>query len=259
MDDTTLDKPYARRVDLVSHHWSGKHGAVVRGISLVTAVWSDGGTVLPIDYRVYSPESGATKNDHFRAMLAAASARGLAPRCVLFDSWYASLENLRHVRGLGLAFLTRLKSNRLVRVNRGELLPLSRQPVAASGTAVWVPGYGELRVFRATARDGGPEYWATNEVGMTDLTRCGLAQESWAVETYHRGLKQHAEVEKCRARLARSQLNHIGLAIRAFVRLEWHRWTTGVSWFEAKISIAREAVRAYLAAPRYTLPRAATA
>lgn len=80
VDDTTLDKPYARRMDLVTPHWSGKHKAVVRGINLVTAVWYDGGRLLPVDYRVYHPAGdGKTKNDHFADMLRAAHARGLCP------------------------------------------------------------------------------------------------------------------------------------------------------------------------------------
>ena len=96
IDDTTLDKPYARRMDLVTAHWSGKHEAVVRGIDLVTAVGYDGGRVLPTDYRVDRPgDDDKTKNDHFRDMAAAAHARGLKPRCVLFDGWYASLETPR--------------------------------------------------------------------------------------------------------------------------------------------------------------------
>ena len=53
--------------------------------------------------------------------------------------------------------------------------------------------------------------------------------------------------------------NHVGYALRSFVRLEHHRFTTGVSWFEAKWGIVRDAVRAYLANPVYTLPKAATA
>ncbi len=260
VDDTTLDKPYARRMDLVTPHWSGKHKAVVRGINLVTAVWYDGGRLLPVDYRVYHPEAdNKTKNDHFADMLAAARARGLRPRCVLFDGWYASLDNLKLVRGAGWTFLTRLKGNRLVRVDRGDALPVSRQDIAAGGTTVWLPGYGELKVFRVTAPDGGADHWATNDPGMTALGRHGLAQEAWAVKVYHRGLKQHTEVEGCQARLARAQLNHIGLAVRAFVRLEWHRWTTGRTWFEAKHQIIRAAVRRYLKDPRITLPPPATA
>ena len=47
--------------------------------------------------------------------------------------------------------------------------------------------------------------------------------------------------------------NHIGLALRAFLRIDRHCFTTGISWFEAKASIIRDAVRAYLAQPIYTL------
>nr|WP_204248404.1 hypothetical protein [Hymenobacter sp. PAMC 26628] len=36
LDDTTLDKPYARYMGLVTRHWSGKHHAVVQGINLLT-------------------------------------------------------------------------------------------------------------------------------------------------------------------------------------------------------------------------------
>src|ERR1700685_449079 len=31
LDDSTLDKPYARKMDLVAWHWSGKHHALVKG------------------------------------------------------------------------------------------------------------------------------------------------------------------------------------------------------------------------------------
>jgi hypothetical protein len=51
----------------------------------------------------------------------------------------------------------------------------------------------------------------------------------------------------------RPQRNHIGLAIRAFLRLEQHFFTTEVSWYEAKARIIRGAVRAYIANPMYYL------
>ena len=79
------------------------------------------------------------------------------------------------------------------------------------------------------------------------------------IEEYHRGLKQFAGVERCQARAARSQRNRIGCAIRAFVRLEYHRFTTGVSWFAAKWGIVRDAVRKYLGQSLYKLPEPSTA
>ena len=52
LDDSTLDKPYAKKMGLVGRHWSGKHKRVVWGINLISLVWSDGDRTLPVDYRV---------------------------------------------------------------------------------------------------------------------------------------------------------------------------------------------------------------
>jgi len=53
LDDSTLDKHYAKKIDLVTRHWSGKHHAVVRGIHLTTLLWTDGDRHIPCDYRLY--------------------------------------------------------------------------------------------------------------------------------------------------------------------------------------------------------------
>jgi hypothetical protein len=258
LDDSTLDKPFATKMGLVTRHWSGRHHQVVRGINLLTLLWTDGDQLLPCDYRLYErPHDGLTKNDHFRQLLAAARARGFQPRGVVFDGWYASLENLKAVRDSGWVWLTRLKSNRLVNPDRQGLRPVGQVPIAASGTVVHLQGYGLVKVFRIVAPDGDTQHWASNDLGMDALTRLSLAELSWGIEEYHRGLKQHCGAERAQVRAARAQRNHIGCAIRAFVRLEYHRFTTGVSWFEAKFRIIRHAVRAYLAQPVYRLPATA--
>ncbi len=73
------------------------------------------------------------------------------------------------------------------------------------------------------------------------------------IETDHRGIKQFCGVERCQARSEKAQRNHIELALRAFLRLEYHCFVKGISWFEAQTSIIREAGRVYLAHPIYTL------
>src|SRR3954465_10032043 len=40
LDDSTLDKPYARQMGLVCWHWSGKHHGGVKGINLLTLLWT---------------------------------------------------------------------------------------------------------------------------------------------------------------------------------------------------------------------------
>src|SRR5438309_3347439 len=61
LDDSTLDKTYARQIEMVGWHWSGKHRAVVRGIDLISMVWTDGDRTIPCDYRLYDkPRDGLT-------------------------------------------------------------------------------------------------------------------------------------------------------------------------------------------------------
>lgn len=256
LDDSVLDKPYSRKIELVGRHWSGKHHAVVQGIDLVSLVWADGDRIVPCDYRIYHDKKEATKHDHFRDMIDVAHTRGFRPECVLFDSWYASLESLKHLRDKGWRWLTRLKANRLVNKDRQGERPLSRTEIAEGGTEVWLKGYGLVKVFKIVATDGDVGYWATGDLSMTDLDRRRLAEWSWAIETYHRGIKQHAEAERCQSRSARAQRNHIGMAVRAFLRLDWHFYSTGISWVQAKASIIWDAVRAYLAKPFIRLPTA---
>jgi putative transposase len=258
VDDTTLDKPYARKIELVHRHWSGKHHAVVDGINLITLVWSEGESLIPCDWRVFDkPNDGITKNEHFAAMLLTAHARGFVPECVLFDSWYASIDNLRLIRDRGWRWLTQLKSNRLVNPDRTGNRAVRDCAIAETGTVVHLKDYGMVRVFRIVTPAGDTEYWATNDLAMDEGERVKYAEFAWGIEVYHRALKQECGVERAMVRTGRAQRNHIGMAIRAFVRLEWHRLRTGIGWKLAKEGIIRHALRSYLARPWYTLPASA--
>jgi hypothetical protein len=261
LDDSVLDKPYARHMGLVGRFWSGKHKRVVQGIDLVTLLWTDGDVLWPCDYRLVDPADGKakTKNDHFRDLLAVAKGRGLAPRCVVFDAWYSGKDNLKAIRGHGWTFLTQVRSNRRVNLDRQGNRPVRDWPLAASGTVVHLEGFGLIKVFRIVATNGHTEHWITNDLGMDEGTRLAYAEQAWGIEEYHRGLKQYCGVERAQVRHPDAQRNHIGCALRAFVRLEYHRFTTGVSWLAAKLGIVREAVRSYLAQPLYRLPEPPTA
>jgi hypothetical protein len=253
VDDSTLDKFYARMIELVTRHWSGKHHRVVQGINLISLLWTDGEAHLPCDFRVYDKSHDhLSKNDHFQAMLTTAAERGFQPCLVGFDSWYASLKNLKLVRAFEWHWLTQLKANRLVDLERTGNRPIREVWIPSHGLIVHLKGYGLIKVFKVAAPDGSIEYWATNDLTMT-LEQCAdNALQMWRIEEYHRGLKQFCGIERAQHRSATAQRNHIGLALRAFFRLEVHRLRTGVSWFEAKTAIVREAVRAYLAHPLYT-------
>jgi hypothetical protein len=252
IDDTTLDKQYARVMELVTRHWSGKHHRVVMGINLITLLWTGGDDHWPCDFRIYDKlNDGFSKNDHFAAMLTTAAKRGFKPELVAFDSWYASLENLKLVRSWKWHWLTQLKSNRLVDPDGSGNRPISDLLIPRHGAVVHLKGYGFIKVFKIVALNGDIEYWATDNLTMTIWQCADYADYSWQIEEYHRGLKQFCGVERAQHRSGVAQRNHIGLAIRAFLRLESYRIRTGVSWFEAKASIVRDAIRTYLTHPLY--------
>jgi hypothetical protein len=249
-----LDKFDAKKMELVTRHWSGKHGRVVQGINLITLLSTQGDRHIPLDYRFDEKSvDGATKNRHLRSMLKTARERGLVPACVVFDSWYSSLENLKLIRSYSWIWLTRLKRNRHVNPDNTGNRPLSDLNISPTGTVVHLKGYGFVKVFKIVTPDGDIDYWATNDLNLEQLQRLHLPEFAWAIEEYHPGLKQCCGAERAQVRSSRAQRHHIGLAIRAFLRLELHWFSTGISWFDAKLSIVREAIRAYLTAPRYSL------
>ena len=278
LDDTTLDKPYSQKIELVSRHWSGKHGRVVNGINLLSLVWTPGYSleqyllkitekstekitekspssdsipmpaVVPCDFRVYDVNADAngvhhTKNDHLKAMLLKAKERGFTPEYVAFDSWYSSLDNLKFVRSLQWHFLTRLKSNRLVNPDKTAHVEVASLRVPSEGQVVWLKGFGLIRLFQKQRDNGDVEQWATNDLEMTQDTWKRFALSCWSIETYHRGLKSCCGVEKAQVRSATGQKNHLLLALRAFLRLENQRLQTGFSWYQTKLQPIRNAIR----------------
>ena len=92
-DDSLIEKPYSRKMELAGSFYSGNHHNLMVDIPLVNLLWSDGSKFRPVDYRVYrKDENGKTKNDHYLDMLKRAKKRGMDPVYVLMDSWYGSVK-----------------------------------------------------------------------------------------------------------------------------------------------------------------------
>ena len=252
IDDSTLDKPYSHQIELVTRHWSGKHHRVVQGINLISTIWTDGSAIVPVDFRIYHPDKdGKTKNDHFRDMLRAAKEREFQPGCIIFDSWYASIDNLKLIRSLTWHWCTRLKSNRLVNPDDSYNRNVSEIDIPPEGRVVHLWQYGFIRVFRIVHSDKEPEYWATDILEATESDRKSFKDLGWNIEEYHRGIKQCCGIERCQGRKEEVQRGHILLSLLAFIRLESHRLDTGVSWYESKRSIHRAASALFIASPAF--------
>ena len=110
------------------------------------------------------------------------------PECVVFDSGYSRLENLKRVRDFGWVWLTRQKANRVVNPDRHGLCPVTRVETDAHGTVVHLKGYRLIRLFKIVAPDGDIEWWASNDLQMSASMRIRWAGYAWTIEYYHRGI-----------------------------------------------------------------------
>ena len=100
IDDTVLDKPYSGvETEIITYLYSGKHHRTIKGIGLITLLYTDiKGVSLPVNFRVYDKSAGKTKNEYFQEMVKEVLGWGLRPKLVTGDSWYASTANFKFLR-----------------------------------------------------------------------------------------------------------------------------------------------------------------
>ncbi len=249
-DDSLIAKNRSEKLPLASWQYSGAEKKILRGVSLVTLLWSKSDEHIPVDYRIYAKkEDGYTKNQHFCEMLKLAHHRGLKPKAVVFDSWYASKVNLEYIDRLDWTWITQLKANRVVNYH----YHLRELDISKEGTIVHLKMYGDIKVFKFIASDGDIEYHATNNLNLssTDIRRANAKR--WKIEEYHRGLKQLCGIEKCQSRTSRSQRTHIFCSIITFLALELNRLKYGITCYQTKRKIIKDAITNYLKNPTIKL------
>lgn len=277
-DDSVQDKRYSTHIELVKLQYSGAEGGLVRGIGVLNLLHSTGqdGDFYPLDYRVYAPENdGKTKNDHFREMLVRAkSDKQIQAKTVLFDSWYASVENLKLLAKLELCFVTTLKSNRLVSVWRNA--KDAKDAKEKNGYVhlhelEWTPQTLEqglviklkelpfaVRLFKIVAPNGDIEWLITNgsHTGQNNELPRQTAHDvkhqnavRWHIEQLHRELKQLVGTAKCQCRKARSQRNHLACCYLAWVAIKQHALQLQLTCYQAKHQLWSDFLKAQLAQP----------
>ena len=258
IDDMTIEKNRSYQLPMGAWHWSGARHQVVRGLNVVNLLWTGAGREhIPVDFRLYAKrEDGMTRNRHVKDMLRLAKHRGLNPQGVVFDTWYASQANLNLIHDLGWIWYAPLKPNRIVNYTQHLQDLVFTAAELANGKLCHLKLVGPVKVFKFIATDGDIEYWVTNKLDASSQDTSEARVRRWSVEEFHRGLKQTTGIGKCQARNNRAQRNHIFCSIRSFVILEYYRLNTGITWYEAKRQIVREAIRGYLRQPLIPWPTA---
>ena len=90
---------------------------------------------------------------------------------------------------------------------------------------VWLKGYSKplllaKQVFKNKDKSTGILYLVTSDVTASYSCMTIAYQRRWAVETYHRSLKNNTSVCASPTKTIKTQCNHIYASVMAFVKLE---------------------------------------
>jgi SRSO17 transposase len=110
IDDTSWQR-WAKRAEAVSPVWCGTLGKVLSGMQVVLLIWTDGKWKVPVGMRLWQ-KRGASKVELAKGLLSEAASRGLKPKYIVFDSWYAAAAILNLLAELGWSYVAQIKSNR---------------------------------------------------------------------------------------------------------------------------------------------------
>ena len=212
-------------------------------------------------------------------LVRAVSDKQLQARTVLFDSWYASVENLKLLARLGLLFVTTLKNNRLVSVWKDKDKDKDKDIKSAYlhlQEIQWTPQTLEegllvklkelpfaVRLFKIVAPNGDVEWLITNgsDTGQNEepprLTAHDVKAKNavrWHIEQLHRGrplgsIKQLVGSAKCQCRKARSQRNHLACCYLAWVFIKQRARQIQTTCYQAKHQLWSVFLKSQLAAP----------
>lgn len=186
-------------------------------------------------------------------------------RTILFDAWYASVDNLKHIHRCGWTFFTTLKSNRMVSLSKEEgYVHLDQIEWTAERLAHGIPVKLKevpfhVRLFKLVAANGDIDWVITNRLDETVTPQ--VAQDAndvrWQVEELHRGLKQLAGSEKCQCRLAQSQRNHMACCYHAWLSLKVKALELGKTLYQVRHELLSDYLRSQLRHPHLKACRAA--
>lgn len=269
LDDTIEEKPYSDENLINAWHYSHKEGRSVKGINIVSCLVRYGDVRLPISYEIVQKDlhycelktrkevhqSSRSKNEMFRDCVGMARHNGVKFKYVLADNWFASKENMKFIHKKKKFFIFGLKTNRLVALSKQEARGDHYQNLESldfgdhEAKTLWLkevsfPVKVTKVLFTNEDNSTGVLYLVSNDLSLDHDRLWEVYQKRWAIEEFHKSIKQNASLEKSQAWKVTSQCNHIFAAMLAYCKLEVLRIKSACNHFALKYKLILKANQA---------------
>lgn len=275
-DDTIIEKQYMDENDLICWHWDHSKSRHIKGINLLSAYYvsslsEDEDFHLPLSYELITKpihykdtktgkdkcKSEISKNELMQKMLSQQIKNQVLFKYVLADSWFCSNDNMRFIAKRKKYFIFEVKNNRLITLselsrNQGQWQNISQVELPENTPVkVWLkdlefPVVLIKQVFINKDLSTGVRFLVSNDYTLSYGQFTTIYKKRWAVEEYHKSIKQNASIASSPARMVRTQANHIFAAMVACVKLEKIRVAKRMNHFAIKANLYIKAVKSAL-------------
>lgn len=226
--DDTLTHKTGKKIEGVGIFWDHSEKRYVLAHNIVTAEFVNlKGESHPIDFRLYLKEDQSrekripfkTKIELAKELVEDAVNRGLDIQGALFDNWFASKDFIKFLRSKGLHWVTRLKSDRNIKIKGryvaiGEfasglpresfrMVQIGDRSYQVFSKAVDLKGVGQVRILISYDNEefsGSPAYFATDQIRWEGTRILKTYSKRWNIEVFFRDSKQNLGLESYQLR-----------------------------------------------------------
>lgn len=267
IDDSIEEKPYTDENDIICWHYDHSKQMLVKGINFLSCLYQTASIALPIGFALISkteiyidPKDGKekrrssiSKNELARSQIEYALKNKVKFRFVLFDVWFASVENMKLILQKNKHFICPLKSNRKVALSKDDKLQgrwhkLETLEIEANtGYLIYLEGLDApvLLIKQIFTNEDGKtavQYLISSDTKLSTDEIIRNYQRRWRVEEYHKSLKQNASLERSPTQTVSTQTNHFFAALCGYVKLERLKIKTKKNHFALKSKLYLKAL-----------------
>lgn len=265
LDDTVEAKPYTDESELICWHFDHTVGKSVKGVNQLSSLFYSAEVSLPIGMELVRKDQWITdkktgkqkrvastdKQVLFRQMVSSACHNLFKVDYVLSDNWFASAENMRHIKGRHKTnFIMPLKTNRKAVVlgqdeqKRIDELQLQEgQAVEIQLEQVGFPLLLTKAVYHNKDGSQGVLYLVSSDLSLSGEQIKDVYGNRWKVEEMYKSVKSNASYPKSPTKTVRTQANHFFCSMVAFWKLEQLRMKTNLNHFAMKAILYKNAVK----------------
>jgi putative transposase len=222
IDETTIDKSYAKIIEGCNWIWSSKGSRFVFGYHVTLLLWSSDSITIPLALKVYKKSN--MKKDQITSidialelLMYAKNVLKIKPDWVFMDGYYSADKVLKMLHDWEWSYVMRVKKNRVL--NGTKISKLHLNPY-------WEE-IGNLKC-KLTVRiiRHGKRYFITNDITTDKKVIYALYGERWSIEEVFRVLHAELGLDECESRSRNAQMTHFNLVLIAYGLLQSEKTRT---------------------------------